>query len=166
MKQVLDSVWQRRGVSWIWDDETLATIAEAREAFSIRELIRATRSWPDDLPSNNGNTLVVAGLDACLDLLSPEDADAWLSNELKSAILSFQDFYSGEAALIFWLPHGQRRLPVDLATDAVRWRCSAPRVDEYIEFGRLLWGEARGYPQEILLSQGGKPVGLFHLRIT
>lgn len=35
-----------------------------------------------------------------------------------------------------------------------------------LDFGRILWGEAPEYPQEILLREGGKPVGLFHLRIT
>ena len=166
MKQVLDSVWQRRGVSWIWDDEAFSAVTKASEVFSLRELLRATKSWPDELPSNGGNTLVVAGLDACLDLLSPVHADSWLASDLKTAILSFQDEYSGEAALIFWLPTGQRRFQTDLASDAVRWRCSAPHAQQEIEFGRLLWGEAREYPQEIILSHGGKPVGLFHLRIT
>jgi hypothetical protein len=166
MKQLRDSVWQRRGVSWIWDNEAFSAVAKPREVYSLRKLLCAAKSWPDDLPSNGGNTLVVAGLDACLDLLAPADADSWLGNELKAAILSFQDAYSGEAALIFWLPMGQRRFHTEMATDAVRWRCSAPHAGQQIEFGRLLWGEAREYPQEIILSQGGKPVGLFHLRIT
>lgn len=166
MKQLLDSVWQRRGVGWIWDDQALSAITKSTEAFSLRELIRATKNWPDDLPSNNGNTLVVAGLDACLDLLAPAAADSWLGNEVKSAILSFQDEYSGEASLIFWLPKGERRFHTDMATDAIRWRCAAPYSDQNIEFGRILWGEAREYPQEIVTSKGGRPVGLFHLRIT
>ncbi|WP_041375333.1 hypothetical protein [Polymorphum gilvum] len=166
MKQVLDSVWQRRGISWIWDEDAFSTVAKANQVYSLRQLMRATKSWPDDLPSNAGDTLVVAGLDACLDLLTPTDAEAWLGGALKSAILSFQDAYDGQASLIFWLPNGQRRMPIDLATDAVRWRCSAPSSGELIDFGRVLWGEAREYPQEIVLSQGGKPVGLFHLRIT
>jgi hypothetical protein len=166
MKQLLDTVWQRRGVSWIWDDEALNTVAKPSEVFSLRQFLRAGKDWPDDLPSNDGNTLVVAGLDACLDLLSPTDADRWLSNDLKSAILSFQDAYSGEAALVFWLPAGQRRFHTEMATDAIRWRCSAPHAEQFIEFGRLLWGEAREYPQEILLAQGAKAAGLFHLRIT
>ncbi|MEY9722100.1 hypothetical protein ABIA22_004654 [Sinorhizobium fredii] len=166
MKQLLDSVWQRRGVSWIWDDEALSAVTRPSEVYSLRELLRAAKDWPDELPSNGGNTVVVAGLDACLDLLTPADADGWLGDELKSTILSFQDEYSGEAALVFWLPAGQRRFHTEIATDAVRWRCSAPHTDQQIEFGRLLWGEAREYPQEIILSEGGKPVGLFHLRIT
>ena len=166
MKQVHDSVWQRRGVCWIWGDAPFAMVARASEVYSMRQLLLATRSWPDDLPSNGGDTLVVAGLDACLDLLSPTDADAWLGGDLKSAILSFQDFYEGQASLVFWLPNGQRRIRIDLATDAARWRCSAPFTNETIDFGRVLWGEAREYPQEIILAHGGKSVGLFHLRIT
>ncbi|WP_340116149.1 hypothetical protein [Pelagibius sp. 7325] len=166
MKQLLDSVWQRRGISWIWDDEALAAVTKPSEVFSLRQLMRAAKDWPDDLPSNGGNTLIVAGLDACLDLLTPSDADNWLGSELKSAILSFQDAYSGEAALIFWLPKSERRIHTDMATDAIRWRCAAPHSNENIEFGRILWGEAREYPQEIIMSEGGKPVGLFHLRIT
>jgi hypothetical protein len=166
MKQLLDTVWQRRGVSWIWDDEALNQIAKPSEVFSLRQLFRFEGQWPDDLPSNNGSTMVVAGLDACLDLMSPEVAEAWLGIELKHAILSFQDFYEGDAALVFWLPAAQRRVYVQTASDAVVWRCGAPHGDRQIDFGRLLWGEAREYPQEILLAIGSRVAGLFHLRIT
>jgi hypothetical protein len=166
MKQLLDTVWQRRGVSWIWDDEALGKIAKPGEVFSLRELLRFESQWPDDLPSNNGDTMVVAGLDACLDLMLPDEAEAWLGNVLKHAILSFQDFYEGDAALVFWLPSGQRRVQIQTASDAVLWRCGAPNGDRQIDFGRILWGEAREYPQEILLALGAKAAGLFHLRIT
>lgn len=166
MRQILDTVWQRRGVSWVWDEAALAEVALASEVISLRDLIQSQIDWPEDLPSKDGNSMVVSGLDAVLDLLTPQDAENWLGGKLKSAILSFQDAYSGEAALIFFLPGGHRRLTVDAATDAVRWRCSAPNGEQSLDFGRLLWGEAREYPQEILLAQGGKPVGLFHLRIT
>lgn len=166
MKQLRDTVWQRRGVSWIWTDEALASVTRPPEVYSLRKLIRASNDWPEELPSNGGNTLVVAGLDACMDLLSPADAESWLSDNLKSAIISFQDAYSGEAALIFWLPKGDRRLRSDLATDTVRWHCSAPYADERIDFGRILWGEAREYPREIVIVEGSGHVGLFHLRIT
>jgi hypothetical protein len=32
--------------------------------------------------------------------------------------------------------------------------------------GRILWGEAREYPQDIILRDGAQAAGLFHLRIT
>ena len=166
MKQLRDTVWQRRGTSWLWDDEALGQVCAASEVWSLRQFIQARGHWPDDLPSNDSNTLVVAGLDACLDLLAPSDAEAWLGDEMKDAILSFQEYYEGLAALVFWLPSGAGRIVTNSATDAVRWRCAHPNASDSLDFGRVLWGEAHDYPQEILLRNEAKPAGLFHLRIT
>ncbi len=166
MRQLLDTVWQRRGTSWIWDEEARNQVCAASEVWSLRQFLMAAGNWPDDLPSNDNQTLVVAGLEGSLDLLTPEDAEAWLGDSVKSAILSFQDEYAGEAALVFWLPLGHSRLRVHAATDAVGWLCEAPYRGSQIDFGRVLWGEANEYPQEILLREGSKPAGLFHLRIT
>ncbi|WP_291996723.1 hypothetical protein [Candidatus Accumulibacter sp. ACC012] len=166
MKQLLDTVWQRRGTSWIWDEEARNQVCVAREVWSLRQFVQAVGKWPEDLPSNGNNTLVVAGLEGGLDLLTPEDAETWLGDSMKQATLSFQDAYDGQAALIFWLPSGQGRIKFHPATDSVEWRCAAPHSDRLLAFGRILWGEANEYPQEILLREGSKPAGLFHLRIT
>lgn len=166
MKQLLDTVWQRRGTSWIWDEEARNQVCVASEVWSLRQFLRAVGNWPDDLPSNGNNTLVVAGLEGSLDLLTPEDAETWLGDAVKQAILSFQDAYDGQAALIFWLPSGYGRIKFHPATDSIEWRCAAPRSESLLAFGRILWGEANEYPQEILLREGSKPAGLFHLRIT
>ena len=146
MRQLLDTMWQRRGTSWLWDEEARNQICLAGEVWSLRQFLRAKANWPDELPSNGGRTLVVAGLDGSLDLLTPTDAEVWLDDSIKPAVLSFQDEYEGEAALIFWLPGGHHRLKAHAATDEV--------------------GQANDYPQEILLRNGGRPAGLFHLRIT
>lgn len=165
MRQLLDTVWQRRGASWVWDEEARNQICAASEVWSLRQFLRAVGNWPDDLPSNHGKTLVVAGLDGSLDLLTPADAEAWLGDAIKPATLSFQDEYQGDGALVFWLPGGQSRIRAHAATDEVSWLCHAPH-GHLIDFGRILWGQANEYPQEILLRDGGKPAGLFHLRIT
>mgnify|MGYP007075989192 FL=1 len=55
---------------------------------------------------------------------------------------------------------------MQVSTDAVNWLCEAPHRGQQVDFGRLLWGEANEYPQEILLREGAKAAGLFHLRIT
>ena len=165
MRQLRDPVWQVRGTSWVWDEEARNQICAASEVWSLRQFLRAKGSWPDDLPSNGGRTLVVAGLDGSLDLLTPTDAEAWLGDAIKPAILSFQDEYEGEAALAFWLPGGHNRIRAHAATDEVGWLCHAPHGHQ-IDLGRILWGQANEYPQEILLRNGGRPVGLFHSRIT
>ena len=166
MDKMHDNVWQRRGVSWIWDDSALATVANAPEVASVRELIRMPSGWPGELPSNNGDTLVVAGLDACLDLLIPSEAEMWLEQYLKRTILDFQEEYEGNGALIFWLPQGNRRLHTEVSSDAVHWQCAGPHSGERIDFGRPLWGEAQEYPKEIIMNKGAGHVGLTHARIT
>jgi len=165
MRQIVDTVWQRRGTSWVWDEEARNHICAASEVWSLRQFLRARGGWPDDLPSNSGRTLVVAGLDGSLDLLTPNDAEAWLDDAIKPAILSFQDNWGSDGALVFWLPGGHNRVRVNPATDEVNWLCHAPHGHQ-IHFGRILWGQANEYPQQILLRDGGKPAGLFHLRIT
>ena len=166
MKQTTDTVWQRMGTSWVWDEEARNQVCSASEVWSLRQFLCAASDWPEDLPSNHNKTLVVAGLEAGLDLLAPEDAEHWLDDAIKDAILSFQAFYAGGASLVFWLPSGFGRLKFNPATDSVEWRCAQPNADVLLAFSRILWGEANEYPQEILLREGGKPVGLFHKRIT
>lgn len=159
-------MWQRRGVSWIWDAEALNQVAVPSEAVSLRQFLRLVGNWSEELPSNKANSLLVAGLDGGLDLLSPVDAEKWLGESFKQAVLSFQDNYQGLAALIFWMPEGQRRFKIQTASDAVIWRCAHPHQDEQLDFSRVLWGEAGEYAQEILLPGSSKSAGLFHLRIT
>jgi hypothetical protein len=155
----------------VWDEEARNQICEASDVWSLRQFLIAAgapgvpRGWPDDLPSNGHKTLVVAGLDGSLDLLTPIDAESWLGDAIKPAILSFQDEYEGDAALVFWLPSGHNRIKVQASTDAVNWLCHTPHGYQ-LDFGRILWGEANEYPQEILLHHGERSSGLFHLRIT
>jgi hypothetical protein len=166
MKQTRDSVWQRRGTSWIWDEDARNLICTASEVWSLRKLLRSVGHWPDELPSNSGTTVVVAGLDGALDLLRPQEAEVWLGELVKESILSFQAAYESQASLVFWLPSGRARISVHPANDSVEWQCAAPFGNLKIAFGRVLWGEANEYPQEIILEHSPKPAGLFHLRIT
>mgnify|MGYP001171532528 CR=1 FL=1 len=166
MRQLLDTVWQRHGTSWLWDEEARNTVCTAGEIWSLRQFLQSVGHWPEDLPSNEGQSLVVAGLEGSLDLLDPGEAEAWLGDVLKEAILSFWERYEGQVALIFWLPSGHGRIKIHPATDSVEWQCAAPHADSLLAFGRVLWGEAKEYPKEILLRPGAKSAGLFHLRIT
>lgn len=166
MKQTFDTVWQRSGTSWVWDEEARNQVCSASEVWSLRQFLQASGHWPDVLPSNGDRTLVVAGLEGGMDLLTPGDAELWLDDAVKDAILSFQSYFEGEASLIFWMPSGHGRIKFNPATDSVEWRCAAPHSGSLIALGRILWGEANEYPQEILLREGNKPAGLFHLRIT
>lgn len=167
MKQLRDSVWQRRGTNWLREAESLAQVGTTSKVWSLRQIIPASGHWLVGLPSNDDNTLAVAGLDGCLDLLTPAYAESWVASAIKDAILSFQEFYNRLAGQNFWLPSDGNL--VNPATDAVSWRCTHPSASEHINIGRALWGKAHEYPQETLLPEGsrsdGKPPGLFHSRI-
>jgi hypothetical protein len=49
------------------------------------------------LPAAQGDALIVVGLEGCLDMLTPEDAEQWLREDFKSYVLRFQSEYENQA---------------------------------------------------------------------
>ena len=66
MKILQGDVWKRRGMSLLWGGGALSTLALPQDVLSIRQFFAMVGKWPDDLPCNCGNTLVVAGLAAII----------------------------------------------------------------------------------------------------
>jgi hypothetical protein len=169
MKLMRGTAWTRRGCSLLWCPSTLATFAEPAEVASIRSFFAIARSWPDELPSNNGRALVVAGLEGCLDALSPEDAEAWVEQDLKQRIFAFQDEYQGDAALVFWLPSGRDRVRQALASGDYSW---SGRDDVRLPIGRLLWAGAESDAERIMTGDPSADpysnawAGMYHPRIS
>lgn len=142
MKILQGDVWKRRGVSLLWGGESLSALVEPGSVFSMRQFLSMIGTWPADLPSNDGKTMVVAGLEGCLDLLEPNDAANWLKTDVLPAMLAFQDEYDSEGALIFWLPTGKNRVKMSRATESYSWMCAAPHSNEKLDLGRILWSGA------------------------
>ncbi len=167
--------WKRRGFSLLWEPHVLTSIIAPTSVVSMRDFfaLRNARAWPDDLPGSEGDALVVAGLDGCLDSLSEQDAVAWLENDVKSAVLSFQEHYEGQAALVLWLASGRTRIGMDLADEEYFWKVGAGRDGVRLPLGRCLWGGAEADVGRILVSDEKTPdfdgdayVGLHHPRIS
>lgn len=173
MKTITGDSWTRRGFSLLWEPHVLTTVIAPTAVVSMREFFALRRSWPDQLPGSAGDALVVAGLDGCLDSLSEQDAVSWLESDLKSAVLSFQEHYSGGAALILWLASGRARIRMDLADEEYFWRVNAAKDGPRLPLGRCLWGGAESDVARILVSEEKTPefdgdayVGLHHPRIS
>ena len=174
MKILQEDVWKRRGVNLLWDSGTLSALALPAEVVTIRQFFAMVGHWPDDLPCNDGNTLVVAGLEGCMDILDPKGAENWLKSDVLSATLRFQDHYSLEAALVFWLPSGgERRIRMNPATESYSWVCSAPHSRETLDLGRILWAGAEADVSRIIASDhtnadpdGPAWIGLHHPRLS
>jgi len=131
------------------------------------------KAWPEELPGAEGNALVVAGVEGCLDVLSEQDAITWMEQDLKATVLSFQEHYEGQAALILWVPSGRTRIGMDLADEEYFWKTSPGRDTARLPLGRCLWGGAETDVARILVSGDKTPdldgeayVGLHHPRIS
>lgn len=171
MNIIPDSNWTKRGVSFLWDASALSKIVSADKVVSLRQLFTLAKAWPEDLPAADGKAIVVAGLDGCLDVLTPDDCAEWLESDLKNILLSFQDEYENQAALIFWLPSGKKRIKMSRASELYTWLCSAPHSSREIEIGRCIWGGAQSDIARIIISDESDPdvdgpawIGLHHPR--
>jgi len=170
VKKRQDQAWTRRGFSLLWDATTLKGIASPAEAVDLREFLSIAKGWPEDLPSCDGDTLIVTGMEGVLDSLVGEELEAWLERDLRPAMLSFQEEYEGQAGLIMWLPSGGKRIHMDRATERYYWK---PHGQERIALGQMLWGGAEADVERILVSDDPHPdidgqawCGLFHPRIS
>ena len=163
----------RRGLSLLWEPDILAKVVNPGGVLTLREFFALRNKWPNDLPGTGGDALVVAGIEGCLDSLTELDAVAWLESDLKGAILSFQEHYQGQAALILWIASGRSRIGMDLADEEYFWRTPPGREDSRLPIGRCLWGGAESDVARILVSEERDPdfdgsayVGLHHPRIS
>lgn len=150
MPPLTSDVWQRRGHSLLWNAPALAALATPPETCTLRQFFALVDAWPEELPANDGRTLIVVGLEGALDSLNPDDAAEWLENDLQEALRSFQSGYD-QAALVFWLPGGRQRLKANSAQPGVyNWICAAPHSRARLDLGRLLWSGAAPDAQHIL----------------
>ena len=173
MKTNRQRSWMRRGFSLLWEPRMLTELIAPSAVLSIREFFALRRAWPDELPGAEGDALVVAGLEGCLDSLSEPDAVLWLETDLKPAVLSFQEHYQGQAALILWVAGGRRRVGMDLANEEYFWKISPGRDAARLPLGKCLWGGAESDIVRIIVSEEKDPdvdgeayVGLNHPRIS
>ena len=168
VKVLANSTWTRRGCSLLWEAKALMSFARPGEVVSIREFIAMSREWPEDLPSNGGYALVVAGVEGCLDALDTASAQTWVERDLRKVIFEFQDEYQNDAALVLWLPSGRDRMHYALASDEYSWTGMG---EERFPLGRLLWGGAQHDAHRIDHAGNGAlnvvdAAGMYHPRIS
>lgn len=164
--------WSRRGFALLWCPETLAGIATSAEVSSLRQFFAMVDNWPDELPSEKGDTLIVSGVEGCIDVLDAKDAERWIESDLRQAVLSFQDAYQGQAGLVFWLPSGRTRITMRGASEEYYYHHRGAGEDG-LHIGRLLWSGAENEIERIMSSDaqdvdydGKHWAGLHHPRIS
>src|SRR5580704_15826202 len=89
---LLDDIWTRRGISLLWDAETLARLCTPSQVISLRQFLQLhAAGWPEDrLSLVSDKALVVGGLESCIDALPPSEAVEWLEHSVYQALISFE----------------------------------------------------------------------------
>ena len=168
-----DNNWMHGGISLLWDSEALNRLCPANAVRSLREFLQlAQAGWPEDaLKLIKRRALVVAGLEAGLDTLPPEQDMEWFEKTVYPAILDFQEEVADggrEAALIFWLADG-KRISHKASENTYHWCCSGEHRRESIPIGRCIWNGAEGSVRRIVTLDAEKKemwAGLFLQRIS
>ena len=168
----LDKSWMRRGCSLLWSTDLLSNVANPNQVVSMRQFFSLSKSWPEDLPSISGSALVVSGLEGCIDILESAEAERWIEHDMKDLVLSFQEEYEGQAALIFWVPSGQGRISMAGSTEEYFWKHGS-KGSKGLHLGRLLYSGAENEVERIMNSEdegvdydGKTWSGLYHPRIS
>jgi len=168
-----DKTWISSGISVLWDAQALNEICPPESVRSLREFLRLYEAgWPDGtLKLINNRTLVVAGLEAAMDTLNPQEAVEWLEQKVYPAVRNFQDNVAdggGEAALILWFAD-QRRIWYRPADGTNHWYCSVEHHKQSIPIGRCIWNGAESSVRRIVAGDSDnkqRHIGLFLRRIS
>ena len=119
----------------------------------------------------NNRTLVVAGLEAAMDTLNPQEAVEWLEQKVYPAVRDFQDNVAdggAEAALILWFADA-KRIWHHAADNTYHWYCSGEHRQHSIPIGRCIWNGAESSVRKIMAVDSEKKqrqIGLFLRRIS
>lgn len=165
--------WTHRGISLLWDPATFGSISNIDEIYSIRQYLTLSNTdWPEELPSAGGYAMVVAGIDTIMDVMEPNELVDWLEKVLYPTLLSFQNTYEGQCALIFWITDGQKRLVHNTTDGIFYWKCSGIYHDQLIPLSSCLWNGA-AIDAKLIVNHSSIHdikdkgcIGLFHPRIS
>lgn len=160
-----DDVWQRRGISVIWDNSVLANLLKNNRSISLREFFLYYKNgWSEDEMSFiNDDLLLVAGLDAALDTLEAQNAEEWVTQEVYKRIYDFQSWAEGQYALVFWMSK-QDRWKEHWESNRFTWLCDGKDRGKEIELGSGIWNGAQLSVRRIEFDS--RWIGLFLDRIS
>jgi hypothetical protein len=166
-----DDIWTRRGISLLWDADMLVGLCASDEIISLRRFLQLHKSgWPEaDLHLIADTTIVVAGLEGCLDAMPPQETEEWLEQVVYRAMHSYQQNVAGggsEAALVFWIVE-PKRIRHEVGEGTHLWHCDGHYRGQTLTLSRCLFNGAQNDLRWIVGPKGLEhPIGLYHPRIS
>lgn len=117
MREMSSSAWLRRGSSIVFDKHSLGPLITDGCLVSLREALSWMKSWPAQ-PPDDRQTVLVGGLETCLEVFSPEDAEAFLRNRIKPFVLEFQSRWD-QRGLVFGFGTPEKSFEVTASQEEV-----------------------------------------------
>ena len=111
MREMSSSAWQRRGSSIVFHRNLLVPLIEAGAMVSLWEALSWVKNWPPD-PPNGGNTVLIAGLETCLEVMVPLEAESFLRHTIRPLLLEYRSRWD-QCGLIFGFGCSEKRFCVD-----------------------------------------------------
>ena len=85
MKELSADSWKRQGSSVIWDKAVLQSLLTTASLVSLRQFLSWRDGWPAQLP-RPGRTIIVGGLQTCLETMPKAEGEAFLLSRVRAVI--------------------------------------------------------------------------------
>lgn len=166
MREMSSSAWLRRGSSIVFDKQSLGPLISSGSLISIREALSWMKAWPTEPPSGS-RTVLVGGLETCLEVLTSQDAERFLREPVKAFILQFQERWD-QVGLVFGFGTSPSSFEVTSAEEEIIFR---RRGGERVRLSYFMWDGSSTLNLTRLVRDGDQPgkqvtVGYHVLRIS
>jgi hypothetical protein len=166
MEEIESTVWHRRGSSIVWDSATLAPFLADGCLVSLREVLGWRKTWPAASPAGN-HTILVGGLEACLELLAPTEAENFLRQEVKPLIREFQRRWDSHG-LVFGFGASEGAFRVDAVSEEIQF---VRRDQTAVRLSFAMWDGSTGLQLSRLVqtssaAKGSATIGYYVPRIS
>jgi hypothetical protein len=111
MREMSSSAWQRRGSSIVFHRNLLVPLIEAGAMVSLHEALSWLTNWPTD-PPKGGKTVLIAGLETCLEVMVPPEAENFLRRTIRPLLIECRSRWD-QCGLIFGFGCSEKRFCVD-----------------------------------------------------
>ena len=111
MHEMSSSAWQRRGSSIVFHRNLLVPLIESGAIVFLREALSWANNWPLE-PPNGSNTVLVVGLETCLDVMLPLEAENFLRRTIRPLLLECRSYWD-RCGLIFGFGCSEKRFCID-----------------------------------------------------
>jgi hypothetical protein len=99
METISNTVWQRRGSSIVFDQQSLGPFIRQGAVVSLRKAFSWMKALPS-VPPVPGQTILISGLETIVETLSPDEAEDFLIRRIRPFIIELQNRWT-DCGIIF-----------------------------------------------------------------